>query len=522
MKINLYILADYLKGCSLYPSKIHAPLYTCGIEDVSIYQNDIALQPNIVYLILDTQKISANHCVSGNFIVLTDQTPGNLQNTFFSQTDASAIDFITVPGTDMIKTLEEVQKIFRTFRNWEMRMYHMITNNASLKALGIATLPFLYNPLCMDTASLRNVFLCERNKPENLRVFAKGEEGNYETPETIEAFRLDPDFRKSVDELEPTIFPADIMGYRILYYNIRENGIYVCRLMALEVDRPIRQSDFAIIKILAVFIQLAMHRQHIYLDSHPRYLDTCISQLLHGFQPDAENFERAIHEFGWKEESRYLCLVFPVSEKDEELHTVSTMMIKLENSFSGTGVFRGENELIMISDLSEAKCSREEMISQVVYIIRENILKVGVSFSFAKITQLRDYYLQAQAALLIGARVNPMIWCYRYEQYELYDFLHLIHTRYHADTLCPEGLCKLIAYDKKHGTEFTKSLKVYLENDTHITRTIRHLYIQRATFMYHLKRIMEISDFKLDDPNLRLELRIIFMMLEQSDQKNNY
>ena len=39
--------------------------------------------------------------------------------------------------------------------------------------------------------------------------------------------------------------------------------------------------------------------------------------------------------------------------------------------------------------------------------------------------------------------------------------------------------------------------------------------MQRATFLYQLKRILEISGLKLEDPKVRLELLIAFEILEQ-------
>ncbi|QXE20058.1 helix-turn-helix domain-containing protein [Clostridium ragsdalei] len=70
-------------------------------------------------------------------------------------------------------------------------------------------------------------------------------------------------------------------------------------------------------------------------------------------------------------------------------------------------------------------------------------------------------------------------------------------------------------YDKKHRREYTKTLKIYLQNNLSVTKTIRHLYMQRATFLYQLKRILEISKLDLDDPKVNLHLLIVFEIMEE-------
>lgn len=44
-------------------------------------------------------------------------------------------------------------------------------------------------------------------------------------------------------------------------------------------------------------------------------------------------------------------------------------------------------------------------------------------------------------------------------------------------------------YDKKHQRSLTKALQVFLEQNMNIAKTIRILYLQRATFLYQAQRI---------------------------------
>ena len=52
-----------------------------------------------------------------------------------------------------------------------------------------------------------------------------------------------------------------------------------------------------------------------------------------------------------------------------------------------------------------------------------------------------------------------------------------------------------------------------------INLTRRKLYLQRATFLYQLQRILEISGLKLDDHKVRLELLIAFEIMDEMHMK---
>lgn len=74
-------------------------------------------------------------------------------------------------------------------------------------------------------------------------------------------------------------------------------------------------------------------------------------------------------------------------------------------------------------------------------------------------------------------------------------------------------------YDTEKGTEYTHLLDVYLKHERNIADTIRETYMHRNTFLYRIKRITEILNMNLDDPQIRLVLRMAFEILRQNSRK---
>ena len=65
-------------------------------------------------------------------------------------------------------------------------------------------------------------------------------------------------------------------------------------------------------------------------------------------------------------------------------------------------------------------------------------------------------------------------------------------------------------YDRENDMKLTLTLKTYLRNDRSVAKSIRVLYMQRSTFLYQMRRVMEITELDLEDYDVRLYLQIYF------------
>ena len=71
---------------------------------------------------------------------------------------------------------------------------------------------------------------------------------------------------------------------------------------------------------------------------------------------------------------------------------------------------------------------------------------------------------------------------------------------------------KLIDYDKKHHTDFSETLRVYLEHERSQSKTAAALNLHRNTLTYRLQRIRELLNADLEDPDVRLHLQLSFRL----------
>ena len=80
------------------------------------------------------------------------------------------------------------------------------------------------------------------------------------------------------------------------------------------------------------------------------------------------------------------------------------------------------------------------------------------------------------------------------------------------DGLTHPALAKLAHYDELNQSNLLQTLKVYLEHDRNAQRCANMLYLHRNSLQYRVRRIQEIADIDLDDPEERTYLRLSFIL----------
>ncbi|MEV1243961.1 helix-turn-helix domain-containing protein [Nonomuraea sp. NPDC049750] len=77
-----------------------------------------------------------------------------------------------------------------------------------------------------------------------------------------------------------------------------------------------------------------------------------------------------------------------------------------------------------------------------------------------------------------------------------------------GDPELTEHLRRLLAHDRRHGTEFVKTLRVYLEVFGSTSAAAERLVLHPNTLRHRLTRLTEIAGIDLEDPSQRLALEL--------------
>lgn len=126
---------------------------------------------------------------------------------------------------------------------------------------------------------------------------------------------------------------------------------------------------------------------------------------------------------------------------------------------------------------------------------------------------LPPMYHQVHGALRLGSHIDPSKRIYYYEDYAMYQIIELaaesepkfLSSRNLAH-LCNNEMIALVMYDQKHSTNMADILLTFLKYERNTTKSADALYMHRNTLLYKIKKIEEIIDRDLEDPDFRARM----------------
>ena len=505
MLINLHIIGDYLSfepGRHLLSDPVERNLEKPVISTFG------QLQEDTVY-VLDPRHLE--HCGEiplGTKMFFTAPPPEDPR--------LSGLDYLYAPSSmEPVALLQELYGVFQKFNNWELDLHRAMLKKDPLQALGDCSLDFLRNPAGVYTSSFFILRYWEKKVSGIPCMYQPEDRGSYICPESTNMLLMSTEFVNSWYTDGPQFLPAvDGDDFTCLYQNLSIYGMKLARIVMNDYLVPYRDSDLPVLDFFAQFITRALMADSTpYLTAHPPYLDEILLKLASGDSYEETTLTAAAASFGWEQEDAYVCARV-LAPQDKSIGSIGHACMRLESMFKGSCVLRTDVDILMIVNLRTAGQSREQVICSMPYVQRDYLMKIGYSYEFRDIRNLPIHYTQARIALELGQELDPHIWTYRFETYALRYSLCNATGELDAQSMCHPGLLKLLEYDRCKGRNFANTLRVYLENNMSVARTIRKVYLQRASFQYQLQKIQELTAADLDDFDTRLHILLSFQLLD--------
>lgn len=184
----------------------------------------------------------------------------------------------------------------------------------------------------------------------------------------------------------------------------------------------------------------------------------------------------------------------------------NTLWRMLKRSRSASAMFYQDGNLITVRQ----NVSNDEMrrllndLSQLVYDVTINI---GVSENGVSYSNVSKCYDQAVSALSV-AKINEEK-VVQYKNIGVYKLLFGIENREIIDSYIDGILGKIIRYDNMNGTDYEKTLRIYLKSSGSVQQTSEILKVHRNTVNYKIKSIREITGMQLNDED-KMNLLLAF------------
>ncbi|WP_455543049.1 PucR family transcriptional regulator [Intestinibacter sp.] len=418
-------------------------------------------------------------------------------------------------NVDLLDLINYVSALFHKFNKWDNDIKEILRNSIDIKMvferskevfdypIALIDKSFFYIAYTEEYITINNYQNESRERIPLYHINHLTVEKEYQ-----EAFDLDGTFYYSVENIK-----------KLLCFNIKLNDRFIARLVAIPYDEPFSKAEYDIFSNLGILIQkmyidnVNMIRDKFKNDDIYRLLRELLSDNVQTNSLDVENI---LSNYSWNPKDTYLVINFKfIINKDIGISPFY-FCAELEDKWKGTYALEYNDTVVWI--INQNKCRKvmeDEFRSKFAYMLRENMCKAGISYTFNNIMFLKNYLIQAQNAITLGSQIDKMSWYFYFEDYCLDYILKKSIEDIRPRQVSNLGLIKLLKYDEEENTDFYKTLYEYIYEKNNATHAANKLFIHRTTLLARLKKIKEITKLDLDDWDTRLHLMISFNLLDK-------
>ncbi len=144
-------------------------------------------------------------------------------------------------------------------------------------------------------------------------------------------------------------------------------------------------------------------------------------------------------------------------------------------------------------------------------------LTIGISGICRAPREIARSYAQARRAAGVALRFGRRGEVVTFDDLGLYRLLFQIGDREELRAFVEQVLGPLREYDRRHKTDFLRTIRTYLEKDNSLQTTAKDLFVHVNTASYRIQRIQTITGLNLSRTEDCLVARVALMILEDEE-----
>jgi len=498
---TLRMISEALTERNCPPELVHTP-EDREYRGVRVFSGQKRLDRDILYFLSDEwlQRFPTDSYA----YISTKPLPGKQEHICCRSTNASEI-------------LDVLLDIFLEFQDWENQLNQLLFRQGSLDELCEMGETITGNPFCIHDDWFAVTAASEGVSGVMQMDYSALSPRGAIPRRIVDTFKFDDDYIKTYDQNRAQLWsntPGSDTS-RCLYMNLWDGDWYRGRLLCLEGSQRICTAHYAVTECIAQRALLILQQNQQSQVSPYRSTDNVLRQLLEGADAASMEVNALLDTLGWNRMDRFLCILL---EPQNPQSTVMNHVLHgdLFRQFpQGYILLQGQRQCLILN-LSQLKVNEHTLSHQIAPFCLDYCLYAGISSPVYGCTDLQHAFRQAEVALEHAFSLRSEQWIITFSSCSLEYMVRNIHTELPLGQLIAPELFALLEHDRQKDTEYFDTLKTYLLMERDIPKTSQALIIHRTTLLYRLKRIQELTQGNLDDPNLRLYWLLSLYLLEKS------
>ncbi|MBQ1331968.1 MAG: helix-turn-helix domain-containing protein [Lachnospiraceae bacterium] len=512
MNISMDLLYEKLKE--------HYPVRRCGCpEDASfgsfLYYHNADLKGGRLYLITGEQFRSLGPAGAGRLFLCLD----DLGEEDIPAGSALIYGPLREQADELV---EEITDLLDSFQNWESGL-----NGCSFDLPGIRKM------LDLSGEYLGGALLLS-DRSFNLIAYTKdhrvAEHGNFVTSvrsarlsdSAVQTMLSDPDFNMIARKRDPFLYHyvGDELQNKVLCYNLFRSGddSFSGRLILHTFSETYAAGQHFMIRYLGERLEKIYN---IISDfSLPLSPYTSLRVALGGMtaneKTDPERLHAILNDVSWEADDTYIMIYLSPELRSREQPLHKLIGDRLELLYHEACALISDSEGYLLVNMTRCGCRTAHDVQQKLPdVLREHLLKAGLSNVFHDFSKAGTAALEAKAAVMAGNTRHSTYWYYHFDQYVV-DYL-LIGNPLHLpmSSLIHPAFGLLETYDRQRGTELLRTLNVFIACRYNMTHCAEQLYTHRSTLQRHIDKIVALTGVSFDSEDTRFHLLYSYLVWER-------
>lgn len=430
-------------------------------------------------------------------------------NTFNSESF-----FMSVKGSvEFFQLINCLQEIFQKFYHWKADMEKLFYEHKDIKII-LNKLEETYHLISiLVDKNLKYVAMSDGYRPCNPWL---GDTGTMSL-DVVNDLMTDQEFRNAIWHNKAFLYDSMDMDRTAYCYNIKINDQYEARILIQNKRGVPFHGGLFFAEYMGEHLKNELthynngENQGIVL--YEFY--NMIKELLHGISKSMEEIRQRLSVRRWERNHTYQVYLFQFGEVENATVTKQYYKTEMEHLFKNCCVLEEGERLCCIRNLSMTHSDAWDVRQELSVFLRENLCKTGISQQFHDISQLHNYYVEAENALLIGINSQSTWWYYPFENMVLPFMWHQATKEIDAHQLFHPAIRTLIAYDQKEHSEMVKTVYEYMRHRYNATQTAKALFIHRTSMLFRLQRIELLTGIDWDSWDDRIHIAATFELMKQ-------
>lgn len=415
---------------------------------------------------------------------------------------------LTIEGyADVFSVFNTLTNLYDRYDDWDNSLLTAIEEGYDLAYMIKISEPFFGNPLLVTNRYFRYIaYSPQIDTDERLEEFRP------ETDGTVSLSRVSAGMKDSPVNMTERSPIAGHSLFDLMSVNLFNGSRYIGSCTVVYANESPLDGHRQLATHLARRIEMQLRRHPELRYSENDALRRSLSNLVAGYPVDPAEWKRSASAIT---RDSFVC-VKALPQAGSHDMPADLLCHVFEENVDGCSAVTYSDAIVAIINTSRDEVENGSLEAEVRYVLDKASLKAGMSSPYGDLLDTRRYYRSASIALEKGSEQDPEDNMHLFDDFALPYMIEQCPGEFPADMVCTRGLERLVAHDDRTGSEYMKTLRMYLDNNMNVAKTARDLYIHRTSLQARIERVEMMLDADLSNPDERLRVSMSLRVLENS------